>query len=83
MKLLKFYADWCGPCHTTSTFLKSKDISIPIEEINIDDSLDVIREYNIKSIPVVILLDDEGKEKQRVTGFNKAKLEDLLNLVGT
>jgi thiol-disulfide isomerase/thioredoxin len=39
MRVLKFYADWCGPCKGLSMVIKSAGdkVTLPIEEINIDN----------------------------------------------
>jgi len=78
MKLLKFYADWCRPCTLVSNWLSNRELNVPLEEINIDNNLEMVRKYNIRSIPALILVDEEGNEKQRVTGFDTKKLEELL-----
>jgi thioredoxin 1 len=73
MKLLKFYADWCGPCKMQTMIIKGAEdkITVPIEEVNIDDNVFMSVEYNVKSIPTLILLDDSGKEVKRHTGVLK------------
>ena len=67
MQLLKFQADWCGPCKTLTEVMKG------IEHYPIDvDSLEgmvMAKNMNVKSIPTLILLDDEGLEISRVTGL--------------
>lgn len=64
MKLLKFSADWCGPCKVLEKTLGN------IEHENIDIELDeeLTSKYGIRSIPTLVLVDDEGKEMRRLIG---------------
>lgn len=69
MKVLKFYATWCGPCKALSTTIeKYYKGDVPIEDIDIDANLDMARKYNIRSVPVVVLVDENGNELRRKAG---------------
>lgn len=69
MKVLKFYAEWCGPCKALSTTLeKYYKGDIPIENIDIDSNRDITIKYNVRSVPACVLLDDNGNELRRKTG---------------
>jgi thioredoxin-like negative regulator of GroEL len=46
-------------------------LTVPVEEVNIDDNVFMSVEYNVKSIPTLVLLDDSGKEIKRHTGVLK------------
>ncbi len=37
MKVLKFYADWCGPCKALTEVIKKAGdkVTIPVENVNI------------------------------------------------
>ena len=70
MKLLKFYASWCAPCKGLSLVIESvKDqIDIVIEDVNIEENLDLSQQYGIRSVPTLVLVEDDGKEIKRVSG---------------
>ena len=74
MKLLKFSGAWCGPCKMQAQELKEHPVNIEVEEIDINtDKNDLAIEYNIRTIPTMILLDD-NKEVHRWTGFTKSEV---------
>ena len=70
MKVLKFYADWCGPCKAlTKTLEQHYSGDVPIEEIDIDENQAMTIKYNIRSVPVCVLVDDTGNELRRKAGM--------------
>ena len=83
MKVLKFYAEWCGPCKSLSTTFKSIEdqIKFPIENINIDEELMTSVEFGVRSVPTVILIDDNNAEVRRHVGaMTESQLLDFLKV---
>lgn len=79
MKVLKFYAEWCGPCKVLGQKLEAANLPVPVTEIDVEDNDDLVREYNIRNVPVTILLDDEGNAVKRWVGiFDINELKQLL-----
>ena len=79
IKVLKFSADWCGPCKALTP--KFKEISMKEEfsdvefsEIDIDKRQDLATQYNIRSIPTVIVLKDDTVV-DRIVGVVPEKIE--------
>ena len=68
MKILKFAAEWCGPCKMLSKTLEGYD-AVPIEEIDIDQKREVAEKYGIRGVPTLILLDDNDIELRRRSGM--------------
>lgn len=80
MKLLDFYAEWCGPCKVMEPIVNELEKSYNIEKINVDEQPEVAEKYGVMSIPTYLVVDNEGRELSRTTGAtSKAALEGMLN----
>lgn len=66
-KILYFSASWCSPCRTLSPIMESLANQINYQKIDIDHNPYLVSKYDVKSIPTVILLENE-KEISRFTG---------------
>lgn len=64
IEVLKFYADWCGPCRVLAQTLKDVD---GITNINIDKDMETARKYGVRSVPLLVFLKD-GVEIHRKSG---------------
>lgn len=71
MKIKKFYAEWCGPCKGLSMVIAGAGdkITIPIENIDIDRNIMESVQYDVRSVPMLVLVDDNGKEIKRLNGM--------------
>ncbi|ERG99754.1 MAG: thioredoxin domain-containing protein [Haloquadratum sp. J07HQX50] len=63
VRLLDFYADWCGPCKTQDPILEELDAdyeSVEFEKIDVDNEQEVANQYQVRSLPTVVVETDEG-----------------------
>jgi len=71
IKILDFWAEWCGPCKFMEPILEDlgKELGgkVEFEKINVDQNQDRAASYQVMSIPTYILLKDD-KEQERIIG---------------
>lgn len=79
--LVDFYADWCGPCNAMAPVIeelaKELEEKVKVGKINVDENTDIAVEYNVMSIPTLIVFKN-GKEEKRLVGLRNK--EELINL---
>lgn len=83
MELLDFYADWCGPCQMMKPIIEEFKKAYPdikVKAINIDEEDDKAEEFEVSTIPCIVVMKD-GKEVARKEGvLSLKKLEKLAGL---
>ena len=69
--LVDFWAEWCGPCKLIAPVLAELAADHPetlrVVKVNVDDSPDVARRFEIMSIPTLMVFQD-GVPKKRLIG---------------
>ena len=57
-KIVRFTAEWCQPCKTLSKQLETMELNLPIDVIDIDKHHEIAIEYGIRSVPTLVLMED-------------------------
>ena len=80
--LVDFYADWCGPCRMLAPVIDelAQEMSgkLTVAKVDTDQSVNVAAEYEVTSIPTLILFKN-GQVVKRVVGLKD--LETLKKMV--
>ena len=81
MKLIKFSASWCNPCKVLSSTMST--IQHPLihdmYESDIENDNKLAIKYQVRSIPTLLLVEDNGMELRRLNGnATKQKVVEFL-----
>ena len=75
--LVHFWAPWAGPSRKLAPIIEqvSKDYQgkVRVGKLNVDDNMKTPRQYNVQSIPTLILWSN-GQVRERLTGGFRVKL---------
>ena len=82
--LVDFWAPWCGPCRMVAPVLEEingERENLRVVKLNVDDNQQTAAEYQVLSIPTLILFKD-GEPSAAVIGAQpKGAIERSLGLV--
>lgn len=81
--LVDFWAPWCGPCQMMGPIIeelaKEYQDKIKIGKLNVDENPQTAQEFQVMSIPTLIIFKD-GQETERITGAqDKETLQEKLD----
>ena len=78
-KILRFTASWCMPCKTMAKQWENLETGLPIEVVDIDVYPDVAIEYGIRSVPTLVMVEDNAVLK-KITGVKTpSELREWIN----
>jgi thioredoxin 1 len=81
--LVDFWAEWCGPCKRIAPILDEVAVEngekLTVAKVNVDENPDIARQFDIMSIPTLIVFKD-GQVAHRFQGASgKAGLLEQLS----
>jgi len=81
--LVDFWAPWCGPCRVVGPVLEeiaAEHADIKIVKLNVDDNPLTSAQYQVLSIPTMILFKNGAEAKKLIGALPKRKIIEQLEL---
>ena len=78
--MLDFFATWCAPCRALGQILEEveDELKIPLYKMDVDQCVDVPRDYGVMSIPTVCIFKD-GQLQEKFIGYrDKNGVKEIL-----
>ena len=79
--LVDFYADWCGPCRMMSPVvdeISNENTNAKVGKVNCDEEMELAAEFEVMSIPTLIIFKNGEIAKTFVGVTPKEEIEENL-----
>jgi thioredoxin 1 len=81
--LVDFWAEWCGPCKMIAPVIDQLSVElkdkIKMTKVNVDEAPQLAGQFNVMSIPTLLIFKDGRPVEQIVGAMPKDKLLAKLN----
>ena len=80
IKVLKFWANWCQPCKVMKPIVEEEANNFPdieLIDVNVDEDPDKAREYQVRHIPMLLMLRDQEVVKTLVGSATAGKVREF------
>lgn len=82
IKLLDFWAPWCGPCQMMKPVVEEleKELEGKVEfvQINVDENQEEAAKYGVMSIPTFVVLKDNEEIGRKIGFIPKEELRKII-----
>ncbi|PSP63693.1 thiol reductase thioredoxin [Halobacteriales archaeon QH_8_64_26] len=81
VRLKDFYADWCGPCKTQDPILEEVEEdweAVEFQKVNVDEQQETANEYQVRSLPTLVVENDEGVVERFIGVTQRDDIETAL-----
>jgi len=76
--VVDFWAEWCGPCKMIAPILdeiaSEHAGKLSVAKLNVDENPDIVRRFDVMSIPTLIIFKDGEAQKRLVGAKGKGQL---------
>ena len=80
--LVDFWAEWCAPCRSIAPILEQisseQEGKLKVAKVNVDEDPGLAAQFNVKSIPTLLLIKGGTVAEQMVGAVGKSQLMDKL-----
>jgi thioredoxin 1 len=80
--LVDFWAEWCGPCKMISPIVdeiaKDLDGKLKVAKVNVDDAQELAANFNIMSIPTLIIFKNGEPVEMMVGAMSKEHMMEKI-----
>lgn len=82
LKVIDFFADWCGPCKMLGPVLEqaaAEQADVEFFKVNIDEEEELAMKYRVMTIPTLLFIKDGEVLDKTVGLISKKDLENHIN----
>jgi len=78
-QILFFTAAWCAPCHKIRPQVAelAKKYKVALVLVDFDASPRAVEDFQVQSLPTIVLLDSGGRLRVRIEGANRQAIDAL------
>lgn len=76
--LVVFKASWCGPCKALA--MTMQDLPLPVAQIktiDIDEDMEAAKEFAVRGVPTVLLMEDNQVIKRSSGSMTASQLQEF------